>query len=124
MAYAVIQFVEGGARKATVYRLSDGHPTGPDGVMDALSALIESTSHQMLAQGSPGALYMAQLFTAHEREAGRPIRVLGALGPLGITPAGAAALQGAGFFYEVHFGREGERTVPGVFQRSIRGGSE
>lgn len=119
MAYALIQFTEAGQPKATLYRLRNGEPTGPAGTMDALSALIESTSGQMLGQGSPGALYMAQLFLAREREAGRDTRLLGGEGPLGISAAAARDLEGSGFFYEVSFGREGERSVPGVFQRAI-----
>ena len=119
MAYAVIQFTESGEPQATLYRLTSGQPTGPDGVMDPLSHLIESTSQQMLGQGSPGALYMAQLFVAREREAEREIRVLGAEGTLGISAEEAGRLEGPGFFYEVTFGRVGERSVPAIFQRAI-----
>lgn len=121
MAYAVIQFVENGQRKATLVRPADGHPTGPAGVMDPLSIFIEETSPQALREGSPGALYMAQLFAAREQEAGREIRVVGGEGPMGITAAEVQALKGRGYYYEVNFGREGERTMPGVLQRAIGG---
>ncbi|MDQ3555378.1 MAG: hypothetical protein M3409_01175 [Gemmatimonadota bacterium] len=119
MAYAVIHFVEHGEPKATLVRTVRGNPTGPDGVMDPLSALIEESSEQMLLQGSPGALYMAQRFVQREQEAGRPIRVLGGKGPLGILADEVAVLRGSGFLYEVSFGREGERSVPGILQRPI-----
>lgn len=119
MAYAVIEFVEGDGTVATLYRLQGGEPTGPSGVMDPLSALIEETADQMLAQGSPGALYMAQLFTTRERAAGREVRVLGGDGEMGITQEDARALEGRGYLYEVQFGKAGERTVPSVRQRAI-----
>ena len=119
MAYAVIQFCEGGERRATLCRLEHGQPTGADGVMDPLSAFIEDTSPTMLRQGSPGALYMAQLFAAREVEAGRPVRVLGGAGELGITLAEVEALQGRGFYYEVTVGHKGERTPPAVLVRPI-----
>ena len=118
-AYAVIQFVEAGERKATLCRTSGGQPTGEDGVMDALSAFIEETSPTILGQGSPGALHMAMLFAAREREAGREIRVLGGEGPMGITPSELEALEGQGYFYEAHFGRPGERGMPLVLQHAI-----
>ncbi|HET6228616.1 MAG TPA: hypothetical protein VFE05_00975 [Longimicrobiaceae bacterium] len=121
MAYALIQFVEAGERKATVVRLSNGQPTGQDGVMDPLSAFIEETSPTMLRQGSPGALYMAQLFTAREAEAGREVRVLGGTGELGITLGEVEAMDGQGFFYEVTFGREGERTIPSIHVTPLKG---
>ena len=119
MAYAVIQFCEAGERKATLVRSERGQPTGEDGVMDPLSAFIEETSPTMLRQGSPGALYMAQLFTAREVEAGRPVRVLGGAGELGITLEEMEALEGKGYIYEVTFGREGERTMPSVLVRPL-----
>lgn len=119
MAYAVIQFVEGGERRATLCRPSEGQPTGEDGVMDALAAFIEESSPTILRQGSPGALHMAMLFVAREREGGREIRVLGGDGPLGITPAEMQSLPGQGYFYEVHFGRPGERDMPLVLQHAL-----
>jgi hypothetical protein len=119
MAYALIQFVEAGERKATLVRTEHGQPTGADGVMDPLSAFIESTAGPMLGQGSPGAAYMAQLFTAREVEAGREVRVLGGAGPLGITLEEVRALRGAGFYYEVSVGREGTRDVPTVLVRPL-----
>lgn len=119
MAYAVIQFVEGGERVATLARTSGGEPTGADGLMDALSAFIEESSPTILRQGSPGALHMAMLFVAREREAGRAIRVVGADGALGIGADEVQALEGAGYFYEVHFGREGERSMPLVLQSAL-----
>jgi hypothetical protein len=119
MAYAVIQFVEGGERVATLARTSGGEPTGADGVMDALSAFIEESSPTILRQGSPGALHMAMLFVAREREAGRAIRVVGGEGELGIGAAEVQALEGAGYFYEVHFGRAGERSMPLVLQSAL-----
>ncbi len=122
MAYALIQFVEAGERKATLCRLDHGQPTGEDGVMDPLSAFIEETAPTMLRQGSPGALYMAQLFTAHEVEAGRPIRVVGGEGELGISLAEVEALTGPGYFYEVSFPRPEERFTPMVLMRPIETG--
>lgn len=119
MAYAIIQFVEAGERKATLVRSEHGQPTGADGVMDALSAFIEETSPRVLRQGSPGALYMAELFTARELQAGRELRVVGGAGELGMAPDAVDALDGPGYFYEVHFGREGERSMPMVLQRAI-----
>ena len=112
MAYAVIEFVEAGERRATLCRTENGQPTGADGVMDPLSAFIEETSPTMLRQGSPGAFYMAQLFTAREQEAGRPIRVVGADGPLGIAAGEVQGLSGPGYHYLVTFGPEGDRTTP------------
>jgi hypothetical protein len=119
MAYAVIQFLEAGERKATLCRTENGQPTGADGVMDPLSIFIEETSHQMLTQGSPGALYFAQLFAAREIEAGREVRVLGGTGEMGITGAEMEALSGQGYYYEVSVGREGERAVPQVLASGI-----
>jgi hypothetical protein len=119
MAYAVIQFLEAGERKATLCRTSHGQPTGADGVMDPLSAFLEETAATMLAQGSPGALYFAQLFAAREVEAGREIRVMGGAGELGITPAEVEALSGQGYYYEVSVGRDGERAVPQVLASGI-----
>lgn len=123
MAYALIQFVEAGERKATLVRTDGGHPTGADGVMDPLSLFIESTSGTMLGQGSPGAAYMAQLFAAREVEAGREVRVLGGSGPLGIALDEVQALRGSGFYYEVSVGREGERSVPTVLMRPLGDGA-
>jgi hypothetical protein len=114
MAYGVIQWVERGQRVATLVRTEHGQPTGADGVMDVLAAFIEATSPQLLRQGSPGALYMAELFTAREVEAGRDIRVVGGKGELGITPEEVAALTGRGFFYEVSMPPEGDRSPPTV----------
>jgi len=119
MAYAVIQFVEGGERTATVCRLAEGHPVGPEGVMDALSAFIEAHSPTILRQGSPGALHMAMLWVAAEREAGREVKVMGGEGELGIAAAEVQALEGQGYFYEVHFGRLGERSMPLVLQHAL-----
>ena len=112
MAYAVIEFTEAGRTKATLCRTEHGQPTGADGVMDPLSAFIEETSHTLLGQGSPGAFYMAQLFTAREQEAGRPVRVVGGNGPLGITADEVKALDGHGYHYQVTFGPEGDRSTP------------
>jgi hypothetical protein len=119
MAYAVIQFLEAGERMATLCRTQNGQPTGPDGVMDPLSLFIEETSHQMITQGSPGALYFAQLFAAREIEAGREVRVLGGAGEMGITAEELDALTGQGYYYEVSVGREGERAVPQVLASGI-----
>ena len=119
MAYAVIQFLEAGERKATLCRTENGQPTGADGVMDPLSLFIEETSHQMITQGSPGALYFAQLFAARELEAGRPLRVLGGQGEMGITPGEMEGLTGQGYYYEVSVGRDGERAVPQVLASGI-----
>lgn len=119
MAYAVIQFVEGGERPATVCRLENGHPVGPDGVMDALSAFIEAHSPTILRQGSPGALHMAMLWVAAEREKGEEVRVMGGEGEMGITPDQVQALEGKGYFYEAHFGKPGERSMPLVLQHSL-----
>lgn len=112
MAYGVIQFVQAGRRVATLVRLDDGQPTGKDGVMDVLSAFIEETAPRMLRQGSPGALYMAELFTAREVQAGRPIRVLGGQGELGISVDEVQALTGRGYFYDLNIGPEGDRSPP------------
>jgi hypothetical protein len=114
MAYGVIQWVESGKRAATLVRTEHGQPTGADGVMDVLAAFIEKTAPTMLRQGSPGAVYLAQLFTAREVEAGRPIRVLGGQGEMGITPEEVEGLEGRGYFYEVVVGPEGDRSPPTV----------
>lgn len=114
MAYGVIQFVEAGRRVATLVRTDHGQPTGADGVMDVLAAFIEETAPRMLRQGSPGGQYLAQLFTAREVEAGRPIRVLGGAGELGITADEVQALDGRGFFYDVVVGTEGDRSPPTI----------
>ncbi|HYJ79356.1 MAG TPA: hypothetical protein VEW03_07140 [Longimicrobiaceae bacterium] len=114
MAYGVIEFTEAGERKAVLCRPQGGQPTGADGLMDPLSAFIEETSPTLLRQGSPGAFYMAQLFTTREHQAGRPIRVVGGEGPLGIAPDELQALAGPGYLYEVTFGPPGDRTPPSV----------
>ncbi|MBW3571453.1 MAG: hypothetical protein KY467_10125 [Gemmatimonadetes bacterium] len=114
MAYGVIQFVEAGRRVATLVRTENGQPTGADGVMDVLSAFIEETAGRMLRQGSPGGLYLAELFTAREVEAGRPIRVLGGSGELGMSTDEVERLEGRGFFYDVVVGAEGDRSPPTV----------
>jgi hypothetical protein len=114
MAYGVIQWVERGQRVATLVRTEHGQPTGADGVMDVLAAFIEETSPKLLRQGSPGALYMAELFTAREVEAGRAIRVVGGQGELGISPEEVQALTGRGFFYEISMPAEGDRSPPTV----------
>jgi hypothetical protein len=101
MAYGVIQWVERGKRVATLVRTEHGQPTGADGVMDVLAGFIEQTSPTLLRQGSPGGLYLAELFTAREVQAGRAIRVLGGSGELGISADEVGALEGAGYFYEV-----------------------
>ena len=110
MSYGVIQFVEAGRRVATLVRTENGQPTGADGVMDVLSAFIEETAGRMLRQGSPGGLYLAELFTAREVQAGRPIRVLGGAGELGMTTDEVERLSGSGFFYDVVVGAEGDRS--------------
>lgn len=120
MAYGVIQWVERGKRVATLVRTAHGQPTGADGVMDVLAAFIEQTSPRLIRQGSPGALYLAELFTAREVEAGRPIRVLGGNGELGITTDEVGALEGDGFFYEVAVPAEGERTPPTIHMSPLR----
>lgn len=114
MVYGVIQFVEAGRRVATLVRMENGQPTGADGLMDPLSAFIEETAPRMLRQGSPGALYMAELFAAREVEAGRPIRVLGGAGEMGISAEEVGRLNGRGFFYDVVVGPEGDRSPPSV----------
>ncbi|HET8657139.1 MAG TPA: hypothetical protein VFL93_16555 [Longimicrobiaceae bacterium] len=119
MAYGVIQFVEEGAPRATLVRTENGHPTGPDGLMDPLSALIESVSPAILDEGSPGAARMAMLFFAREQEAGRGMRIVGAEGEWGITPREVDALPGRGYYYEVSVGRAGERAVPHVLASGI-----
>jgi hypothetical protein len=119
MAYGLIEFLEAGEPKAMLCRTEHGQPTGADGVMDPLSAFIEETSPTLLRQGSPGALYMAQLFTAREREAGRAIRVVGGAGELGISAEEVRALEGPGYHYAVSFPRPGERDVPQVHVRGI-----
>lgn len=120
MAYGVIQWVEKGQRVATLVRTEHGQPTGADGVMDVLAAFIEQTSPTLLRQGSPGALYLAELFTAREVQAGRDIRVVGGQGELGITPEEVGALEGRGFFYEVAVPSEGDRSPPTVHMSPLR----
>ena len=120
MAYGVIQWVERGKRVATLVRLEHGQPTGADGVMDVLAAFIEQTAPRLLRQGSPGALYLAELFTAREVEAGRAIRVVGGNGELGISAEEVGALDGSGFFYEVAVPPEGDRSPPTVHMSPLR----
>lgn len=119
MAYGIIQFVEGGTRTATLVRLTDGHPTGPDGLMDPLSRLIEDYSPLLLREGSPGARKMAMLFFAREKEAGRDTRLLGAEGEMGIRAEEVEGLEGTGHYYEVDFGRPGERSVPMILASGV-----
>ena len=120
MAYGVIQWVERGQRVATLVRTEHGQPTGADGVMDVLAAFIEQTSPTLLRQGSPGALYLAELFTAREIEAGRAIRVVGGNGELGISAEEVGSLDGSGFFYEVSVPSEGDRSPPTVHMSPLR----
>lgn len=120
MAYGVIQWVERGQRVATLVRTEHGQPTGADGVMDVLAAFIETTSPTLLRQGSPGGLYLAELFTAREVEAGRAIRVVGGNGELGISPDEVQALEGPGFFYEVAVPAEGDRSPPTIHMSPLR----
>ena len=120
MAYGVIQWVERGQRVATLVRTEHGQPTGADGVMDVLAGFIEKTSPQLLRQGSPGALYLAELFTAGEVRAGRPIRVVGGQGELGMSADEVQALSGDGFFYEVSVPPEGDRSPPTVHMSPLR----
>jgi len=120
MAYGIIQWVERAKRMATLVRIRDGQPTGADGVMDALAAFIEETSPRLLRQGSPGALYMAQLFAAREVQAGCAIRVVGGSGELGISAAEVQALTGDGYFYEVSVPPEGDRSPPTVHMSPLR----
>ena len=119
MAYGVIVFLETGEPRATLVRVENGGPTGADGVMDPLSAFIEETSPTLLREGSPGALHMAQLFTAREVEAGRQIRVVGGSGPLGISADEVQALDGQGYVYEVTFGPAGSRDQPTVHMHPL-----
>lgn len=119
MAYGIIQFVEQGERRVTLVRTTDGHPTGPEGLMDPLSALIEHYSPLILREGSPGAEKMAMLFFAREQEAGRELRILGAEGEWGITAEQIEALEGKGYYYEVDFGTPGERSVPTVLASGV-----
>lgn len=119
MAYGVIQFVEAGRRVATLVRMDHGQPTGADGVMDVLAAFIEDISPRLLRQGSPGGLYLAELFTAREVEAGRPIQVLGGQGELGISVDEVQALQGTGFFYDVIVPAEGDRSPPTIHMTPV-----
>lgn len=119
MAYGVVQFVEGGERKITLVRREDGHPTGPKGLMDPLSAFIEESSPAILREGSPGARTMAMAFFDRERKAGRELKILGAEGEWGITTAEIQGLPGQGYHYEVDFGRPGERSVPRVLASGI-----
>ncbi|HEX6040405.1 hypothetical protein [Longimicrobium sp.] len=120
MAYGVIQWVERGQRVATLVRAENGQPTGADGLMDVLAAFIEETSPRMLRQGSPGALYLAELFTAREVEAGRPVRVVGGAGALGISADEVQALSGDGYFYELSVPAEGDRSPPTIHMSPLR----
>ena len=120
MAYGVVQWNERGRRVATLVRTERGQPTEVDGLMNVLAAFIEETGPLMLRQGSPGALYLAELFTAREIEAGRPIRVLGGGGELGITAEEVGALRGDGFFYEVAVPAEGDRSPPTIHMSPLR----
>jgi hypothetical protein len=120
MAYGVIQWVERGKRVATLVRTEHGQPTGADGVMDVLAGFIEQTSPTLLRQGSPGGLYLAELFTAREVQAGRAIRVLGGSGELGISADEVGALEGAGYFYEVAVPAEGDRSPPTIHMSPLR----
>jgi hypothetical protein len=120
MPYGVIQWVERGKRVATLVRTEHGQPTGADGVMDVLAAFIEQTAPTLLRQGSPGALYLAELFTAREVQAGRAIRVLGGNGELGISADEVGALDGDGYFYEVAVPPEGDRSPPTIHMSPLR----
>jgi hypothetical protein len=120
MAYGIIQFVEEGERRITLVRPECGQPTGADGLMDPLSQLIEYYSPLILREGSPGAEKMAMLFFAREQEAGRPLRILGAAGEWGITAAEIATLEGEGYYYDVDFGRPGDRPVPRILASGLR----
>jgi hypothetical protein len=120
MAYGVIQWVERGRRVATLVRTENGQPTGADGVMDVLAAFIEQTAPQVLRQGSPGALYLAELFTAREVQAGRSIRVVGGQGELGMSADEVQALTGDGYFYEVSIPPEGDRSPPTIHMSPLR----
>jgi hypothetical protein len=120
MAYGVVQWVERGRRVATLVRTDHGQPTGADGLMDVLSAFIEEVSPRLVRQGSPGALYLAELFTAREVQAGRPIRVVGGAGELGISAEEVRGLEGAGFFYELAIPPEGDRSPPTIHMSPLR----
>lgn len=120
MAYGVIQWVERGRRVATLVRTENGQPTGADGVMDVLAAFIEQTAPQVLRQGSPGALYLAELFTAREVQAGRAVRVVGGQGELGISADEVQALTGDGYFYEMSIPPEGDRSPPTIHMSPLR----
>ena len=119
MAYGIVQFVEDGQRRVTLVRPEHGQPTGADGLMDPLSRFIEYYSPLLLQDGSPGAEKMAMLFFAREQEAGRALRILGADGEWGITAAEIDGLDGEGYYYDVDFGRPGERAVPRVLASGI-----
>lgn len=122
MGYGLIEFTEDGRGCAMLCRTDHGQPTGADGVMDPLSAFLEETSPQMLRQGSPGALYMAQLFLARERDAGRGTRVVGGEGELGIAVNEVKALQESderGWLYEVSFPRKDTRGMPSIHVRAL-----
>lgn len=119
MAYALIHFLEGTEPRVTLYRPENGQPTGDDGVMNLLGAFINEWSPTLMQQGSPGAVHMAMLFVAQEQQAGRPIRVLGGEGELGIARQEVQAVEGEGYSYEVSFGTTGERALPTARARGI-----
>lgn len=119
MAFGIVQFTEGGERKVTLVRPTNGQPTGADGLMDPLAAFVEASSPALLREGSPGATTMAMAFFERERKAGRPPRILGAEGEWGITAAEVEALEGRGYHYDVDFGRPGERSVPRILASGI-----
>jgi hypothetical protein len=119
MAYAIIHFLEGSSSRATLCRLTEGAPTGENGVMNVLGAFIHECSPLIMREGSPGALRMAMLFAAREQEAGREVRVVGGDGPLGISAEEVQRLEGDGYAYEVSLGAPGERTLPTARARSL-----
>ena len=119
MAYAIIEFLESTTPRATLVRLDNGEPTGKAGVMNLLGEFINSWGPKIMAEGSPGAVKMAMLFTAQEQEAERPLRVLGGEGELGITAEQVRKLEGTGYLYEVDFGAPGDRTMPSARSRAI-----
>lgn len=119
MPYGIIQFVEGGERRATLVRCTGGQPTGADGLMEPLSRFIEEYSPLLMREGSPGAETMAMLFFTREKEAGLDTRILGADGELGITPEAVTVLEGTGHHYVVDFGRPGSQSIPMVLVSGI-----
>lgn len=119
MAYGIIQFVEAGERKVTLVRTENGHPTGPDGVMDPLNEFLDHHAPLIESEGSPGAEKIAMLYFVREQEAGHALRILGAEGEWGIAPGEVEALGGRGHYYEVDVGRPGERFTPQVLASGI-----